>query len=115
MTDKEKFCRSFEWGIDILWLDLVGLTPIDENRRARIELCINNSHDHYRGFRVTILNKFEGIVDQKRFWFYDYFEKPKNMRSHEVVAYCGWKWHCERPSSTRPICEAIERYIKVFK
>lgn len=118
MTDKEKFCRSFEWIIVIDWFDLVGYSSVDENRRAKITLDYLGHHDHYIGFWVSILNKLEGVVDKKFFRFGDYLEIDESVRHDsalQVIGHCGWHWYISKPKNTRPICEAIEKYIGVFR
>lgn len=121
MTDKENFCRSFDWEIDIGWFDLTGYSPIDKNRRAKIELDSVRISGQYQAFRVTILDKNDGPVDKKTFLFTDYLGSEKTHTSpvrgeeYKVVSHCGWVWHIVTPKSTRPICEAIEKYIGVFK
>ena len=127
MKDKEKFCRSFEWKIDIGWFDLTGYVPIGQTRRAKIELT-DSSSNHYGSFTVTIINRIEGMVDKKRFSFDDYLDRSMEARKDQRSDYplgrnaCfhAWKsedleWYIAVPKTTRAICEAIEKYIGVFK
>lgn len=120
MTDKEEFCRSFPWAIVIEWFDLTGYNRIDDNRRARIELVIVSCTDHYQALRVTILDKNDGPIDKKTFLFKDYLGSAKFMTSprgveYQIIGRLGWEWHLVTPESMLPICEAIEKYIGVFR
>lgn len=120
MNEKEKFCRSFEWGIDIKWFDMVGYAPIDEKRRAKI--CLEGRHmvGDYSGFMVSVVDKTDGPVDGKWFLFNDYLSERSDDRgdystTFKVVVHCGWEWYIAVPGSTRPLCAEIEKYIEIFK
>lgn len=117
---KSEFCRdSFKWGpIDIKWLDLTGMSPIDESRQAKIEMSILYSATIYESFRVSIINKVTGCIDKKLFLFNDYLESETDAKPHFTVEGWsgGWGWHKDvAPKSTRPICAAIENYIDTFR
>lgn len=119
---KSEFCRSFEWKIDIKWLDLTGMSPIDPGRHARIEMSDRYNDETYDSFVVSIINKATGLIDKKRFLFNDYLEADSDSdadatREPEFSAnkWSGWGWHKYVPKSTRPICAAIENYIATFR
>lgn len=129
INSKEEFCRSFEWNIDIKWFDLVGYTPIDESRRAKIELSDRGYHGHFDKFIVSILDKNEGVVDTKVFRFNDYLDNNKredNRKDYPIRGndtFHAWRdrgdwykmeWYIAIPQTTRPLCEEIEKYIKIF-
>lgn len=126
MNEKEKFCRSLEWEIDIKWFGLTGYSSIDENRRAKIILSDRGHHEHYSEFIVHVLDKNDGRIDVTSFSFDDYLNRrkrtdteqdypPGNNRCFQVVAYCGWRWHVAVPGATRPLCAEIEKYILIFR
>lgn len=129
MTEPKKaFCESLEWKREIVWSGRTGMTRLDEDRVAKIVLCTLGTHQHYPGFRVTILNKREGVVDQTYFRFDEHLDKslesrtdgregfpgsPKNL-TFQVISHCGWHFHVAKPKTTRPFCEAVERHIDMF-
>lgn len=127
MTTKTDFCKSLPWTREILWTGLTGFTKIDEDRLAKIELADRSVRGEYNGFRVTILNKREGKVDETFFAFDDYLAKDLNKRLDDrrdyplqdnpcfkVVAHCGWHWYIAKPRSAKPFTEAVEGYIQMF-
>lgn len=127
-TPKQTFCESLEWSREIVWSGLTGMTRIDGDRLAKIELATAGVHESYPGVRVTILNKREGMVDQTYFLFdehldrtaegrmdgrWDFPKSPKNL-TFQVIAHCGWGFYLAKPKTTRPFCEAVERHIEMF-
>lgn len=126
---KENFCRSFEWHIDIKWMDLTGFVRIDEYRRAKVMLARTTlSADNYDAFKVSIINKHDGVVDVKVFRFDDYLDTSLDGRSDNrtdyplgrndcfhVTSYIGWRWYIAVPKTTRPLCKEIENYIEIFQ
>jgi len=129
MTDpKQTFCESLEWSREIVWTGRTGMTRIDEDRLAKIELTTCGVHEQYPGVRVTILNKREGVVDQTYFRFDEHLDRtlggrtdgredfpgsPRNL-TFQVIAHCGWHFHVAKPKTTRPFCEVVEHHIEMF-
>lgn len=124
---KSGFCRSFDWKIDIRWFDLTGVTRIDDGRIARIQLETRGTHAQYEGFLVKVLNKREGVIDQKYFLFDDYLNPALKARTDgrddyplrgnlcfKVHGPC-WDWYIARPKSTRSLCDAIENWLEMFR
>lgn len=123
MDPKQAFCESLEWTRDIVWSGRTGMTRIDEDRLAKIEMATHGTHDHYPGVRVTILNKREGAVDQTFFSFNEHLDTSPEGRTDgrtlkhvhfEVIGHCGWEFHIAKPKTTRPFCAAVERHIEMF-
>jgi hypothetical protein len=128
-TTKSGFCKSLDWNLPFSWFDLVGIHVLDQDRRARIELATYGTSDHYPGFRVTILNKREGKVDEKFFQFDDYLDRSLAARTdgrdnyptrglgrcYEVIGHCGWDWYIATPKDTQRFCGAVEAYIEAFR
>lgn len=124
---KEEFCRSFEWHIDIKWFDLVGYTPVDANRRAKIVLSDRGYADHLDKLIVSILDKNEGEIDAKTFAFDDYLSRENRIDGRgdyplgNNTCFCAWanrdrfEWYIAVPKTTRPLCEEIEKYIDIFR
>ncbi|GAH42251.1 unnamed protein product [marine sediment metagenome] len=121
---KEDFCRnSFKWGgIDIKWFDLTGMSPIDHERHAKIEMRHLHTQGHYVRFEVSIINKMSGCIDKKTFLFSDYLGPEDNetgIWTFAAVNYGGMYWwetgENAAPKSTRRICVAIENYIATFR
>jgi hypothetical protein len=125
---KQTFCEKLEWSREIVWSGLTGMTRIDGDRLAKIELAATASlRTDYPGFRVTILNKREGEVDSTYFRFDEHLDCtltgrtdgredypiPQN-RTFQVIAHCGWDFYIAKPRTTRPFCEAVERHIEMF-
>ncbi len=118
---KTGFCSSLEWKLKLQWLDKTGIHKLKDGRVVRIELETSGTYETYTGFLVTVMNPKEGKVDQKFFAFSDYLTERSDDRqkdqpgSHfQVIAHTGWRWYIAVPKTTRPFCEAVEAYIKVF-
>lgn len=124
---KTDFCKSLEWRREITWTGLTGLTKLDDERLAKIELATRSRGGEYPGFLVTILNKTEGKVDSTYFRFDDHLDGTLESRTdgrkdypmgknktYHVASSCGWDWYIATPKSTRLFCEAIEGYIGAF-
>ena len=126
---KTEFCESLPWKRKIKWTGLTGLTQIDKERLAKIELAITDTIGDYPGMRVTILNKREGTVDKTYFLFDDHLDRRMTARSddrsdygtdpryrcYKVYSHSDWHWYIAHPRDARPFTEAIENYIGAFK
>jgi hypothetical protein len=131
LTRPEEFCRSFDWILDWkkIWkYDRTGIYQIDGARLAKVELSTYGTAGQYEGFRVTVINKVTGKVDEKFFRFDDYLDPSLDARTDgrkdypiggnrcfEVVYHCGWDWYIARPRTTRPFCQAVESYVESFR
>jgi len=122
--NKEAFCRSFDWDIDIKWMDLSGYVRIDDDRRARIQLATHGTMGEYRAFIVSIISKRKGKIEAKSFLFDDYLSDRSDNRSDYplgknpcfmVIDHIGWRWYIAVPKTTRPLCQEIEKYIEIFR
>lgn len=127
-NDKSKFCAAFPWTLKLTWLDLSGLAKMTGGRRVRIDLVTRTTHQQYEGFRVTILNKHEGAIDSKTFWFADHLDTRKRADDRanpkgkhyfridrfEVKVSCGFEWYIGVPADTKPLVAAIETFVKFY-
>jgi len=102
---------------DVRWFDVVGMVPLDGERRARLELSTYGTHDHYEGIEVRIVSKATGPVDRKLFLFKDYVSERAGRTDAdiEVIGYVGWKWYCDTKPVLAPLIEAIDNYIATWE
>ncbi len=118
-TERQAFCeQNFKLRKhDVRWFDVVGMIPIDGERRARLELVTHGTSDHYEGIEVRIVSKANGIVDRKLFLFMDYVSERKGRDDAEisVIGYVGWKWYCDTKPVLAPLIEAIDNYIATWE
>lgn len=125
---KTEFCSGFAWPHlpSLTWFDKTGFARLGDGLIARVELYEGSGvSGHYTGMLVRILNRKEGEVDRKFFLFDDYLPLGgrKDTRADylgsdghtfKVLSHIGWSWYIAVPTSTRPLCEAIAKYIEVF-
>lgn len=59
------------------------------------------------------INKLQGPIDSKSFQFGDYLEALCiRLGPHWDERHQGWD---KKPETTRPLCAAVEAYIKAFQ
>lgn len=125
-TVKQKFAEQFtltRYGVK--WFDLVGITQIDAQRVARLEVSDRGYSDHYGHIEVTIANRVTGTIDVKSFRFNDYL--PFDMKDRTDArkdydgGFYGWTdngtldWYIAKPKSLAPLMLAIQDYIDAWK
>lgn len=126
-TTKSQFCESFPWPMRIHWMDLTGVTKLDNDRMVRIDLVCGAVAQTYIGFRVQILHKRTGLIDQKVFAFDDYLSAAHGDRTDgrtdwggpgratfSVVSHVAWDWYIAKPKSTDALTNAIWAYVDIF-
>lgn len=121
-----------EWVTPIQWFGAAGYIDLDGTRRAKVELSTVDwrgveTPGYYPSLVVTILDvTIPGSIDQHMFPFDQYLSERSDNRpdwnpSPKVPLFrvsswaCGWNWYVAEPRTTRPLTEAIERYIEVFR
>lgn len=127
-TTPREFCESIEFDIPISWFDRLGVHVIDDDRRAEIELKYGRVAGYYNSFRVTIRSKTAGSITFHNFAFDEHLPREDRLDDHPdypgpgrqtecfvVIDHCGWKWYIARPETTRPLAEAIEAFVELYR
>jgi len=98
-------------------------------RIARISLSERNgrtcpTQDCYTSLEVEIVGTKTGPIDKTLFVFDEHLTERKDTRTDYplrgnrafmVLAYCGWGWYIAVPKSVKPLVDAVEKYIGMFK
>jgi hypothetical protein len=131
-NNAQEFCKSLPWKKDWKWFDKTAILPIDDKRRAKIEISIRCCDGYptvgsYNGFELSIVDKDSGVIEARRFSFRDYLaERADDRASKEsqyhyenrgwfgVIDHCGWGWYIAVPKHPEKFTEAVERYIDMF-
>jgi hypothetical protein len=116
------FCRRLPWKRKFVWNGLTGVSELDEERLAKVAMVTTGCSQHYGGFRVTIVNKKSGAIDQTHFSFNDHLDRSLGARtdgrtdhdSFMVISYIAWDWYIAKPKTARPFCKAVEDHINLF-
>lgn len=126
LNAKAVFCASLEWSIVIQWFDTTGMHELSSNRVAKLSLHYPSTVGHHSGFRVEIFNKKSGRIDTKFFRFDDFLDRSARTDDRkdyplgtntcfQVIDHCGWRWYIAQPRTTKPFCEAVEKYIDQWR
>lgn len=106
-------------GYTIQWYDKEGIIELDDNRLVSIKLDDVGTRDHYVGYWVEIINKYNGSIYKKFFRFqlcmefnhrdsyrYFYVRKEDNKL----------KWYISTPFLSGPetMSKIISSFIKKF-
>ncbi len=121
---KERRMRSFQWAMEIKWFDFRGYHELPDGRMVKITLQKSITRGEYNGISVTLFNpQVAGAIDAKIFLFADYLtpedtDRPMSMASirseMRISQNIDFRWVLV-PESTRPICEAIEEWIDMYR
>lgn len=131
INDKVKRMKSFEFKIRVKWFDLDGYyhLPIPKEdlrsgkslaKMVRISLLTDGIFGEYEKLVVKLFCPRDGAqIDGKSFLFSDYLEmgldRPLSAGDKLAISkYIDYRWIVP-PVSTRPICEAIEQWIDMFR
>jgi hypothetical protein len=122
MSDKEQFCRSFEWTASIAWSAEQGIVMLDDDRRAVITMRVDINGDA-GDMHVDIVHKKTGVIVGRTFCFGDYLSKDMAHRKDQRSDYTGaphakrlgrpLRWYIAEPKTTTPFTRAVEAYIDV--
>jgi hypothetical protein len=109
----------FKSSNDITWYDHSGIMELDNNKIVIFEIDDVGTRDHYNGYRVKILNKHNGVIEQKFFKFQHHLEF--NHRSERDKYYHVWlnngnfEWYISRPKNTMVMVNTMMDWISKFK
>ncbi len=114
-----EICSAFKWKVPIQWFDRTGYVKLPMMRVAVIELSDAGYKAQFDKFVVTIRSKIHGLIDAHTFTFCDYLVKATDKNTGLYI----WPdtrrerldWYIDQPKDTRPICAAIEQFIKVYQ
>jgi len=126
---KIEFIRSLEWpkrGID--WIGDEGFIRLSGGMTAVIALTIRAcdglpTAGAWNGLHVRVRRSDTGEVDAKYFPWNDHL-KPAAKQEHPnariqnhlmVIDHCGWRWYILQPESTKPIVDAVMRWLRTFE
>lgn len=119
MTDQtyaeqaEAFFKGWPWTIDIRWFPNMGISPIDENRQAAIEVLY-----HLDCLQVSIVNKCSGNIHKCDFNLRDYLGHSKTPYLYGDGFSNLYKWGSDpapKEVDLRKLTSAIEDYIGTFR
>ncbi|GIK40461.1 MAG: hypothetical protein BroJett011_42940 [Chloroflexota bacterium] len=121
---QQAFVQSMEWRIPIQWFGIQGIHILDNDRVVTITLVARRVVDNYEGFQVEIVSKTVGTIAHYYFSF-NIFLSP-DQRIDKRDDYKGgfyvspginndWRWYIAIPTSTRPLTQAIEQWIDLFR
>ena len=104
---------------NITWYDHSGIMELDNNKIVIFEIDDVGTRDHYNGYRVKVLNKNEGVIEQKFFKFQHHLEF--NHRSERDKYYHVWlnngnfEWYISRPKNTKSMVDKMMGWVSNFK
>ena len=121
--NRTEFCEAFEWKIPIRWYGITGLHQMDPITIAKVSLHDPITSGSYTGFRVKIIRKDVGLIDDLVVSFNDFLPPPvPGVTGSQYLAlapdaFRGSQvdWHVHKPTSTEAICRAVEEYINTYK
>lgn len=112
-------------GDKISWFDRVGLHRLSTENTAKIILSTRERDGNFVGYKVTIINRVNGVIEGKFFNLNDYIlpkieDNPRNEISAYHVEYYILLKHDKlkfniEPEDTKPLFEAIFKYIAFFR
>ena len=111
----EKFWKSES---SITWFDKQGVMKLDDQRVVTITIDDLGHRDHYIGYNVEILNKFEGTIVRKWFRFQDHLTMVHRDRSeyyHVWLNGGNFDWYISRPKDTKEFVKVVMTWINHFK
>jgi len=122
-ASKIDFMRSgFDWSaVKALGLptEMVGddlYVQLDDVRRAVVSLAEGRVSGTFDRLSVKIVSKTHGKLDTKSFTFGAYLPgSDKVDNGYRIIAHTGWSWYIARPTTTRPLIEAVAAYVRMFK
>ena len=114
----EQLNKEMGFNLPIVWAGKAGYYNIDNSRFIKINLSYvgDKTDDHnLNAYSVTVINKETGVeIDANEFLFTDYLQS-RNGEDKPYIARYRSAWWLNEPVSTKPIVDAIEKYIEVFK
>ena len=112
-------------GDKIAWFDRVGLYRLSTENTAKIILSTRERDGNFVGYKVTIINRINGVIEGKFFNINDYLtpDVRNNIRNNKDEAYQeyfikdkhGKLEFNDEPESTTPLKEAIYKYIAFLR
>jgi len=103
----------------IVWYDKEGVMNLDDTRVVTITIDDVGTRDNFNGYRVKIVNKFNGTIVEKFFKFKDFL--TMKHRSERDKFYHVWynrdefDWYISRPTKTKEMVDKIFEWIEQFK
>ena len=103
----------------IVWYDKEGVMNLDDTRVVTITIDDVGIRDNFNGYRVKIVNKFNGTIVEKFFKFVHFL--TMKHRSERDKFYHVWynrdefDWYISRPTKTKEMVDKIFEWIEQFK
>ena len=115
-----KFNKDFFKSVkNITWYDQQGVMELDKDRLVFFEIDDVGTRDNYNGYRVKILNKSSGLIEQRFFLFKHHLEF--NHRSDRDLFYHIWynngkfEWYISTPKNTKKMVDIMMDWVNKFK
>jgi len=103
----------------ITWYDKQGVMKLDDQRVVTITIDDVGTRDHYNGYHVEIVNKFNGTIIKKWFRFNDHLtmiHRSQNDEYYHVWYQRGeFDWYISRPKDNKEMVKVIMDWINQFK
>ena len=91
------------------------------NDKTIAEVQFNHGHNNYHSLIVTIQNKEHGEIASNTFSFEQYLTREpcsnphsKTIKNMYIWDDNGLDWYIVRPKNTKPIVDAIIKYIEIY-
>lgn len=120
---QQAIIQAMEWHIPVQWFGLQGIHTLDNGRVAIITLIVSRVEDKNAstGFQVEICSKTTGTI-ARYFFDFNVFLLPKQPAGQQddckggfYSAWTEWPWNVDIPVATRPLIQAIEQWIELFR
>jgi len=112
-------------GEHVQWFDKVGLYRLSTENTAKIILSTRERDGNYVGYKVTIINRRNGVIEGK-FFNINHYVTPDvkvNKKNNKLKQHTEYYIQMVRnsiafnvePEDTEPLREAIFKYIAFFR
>jgi len=104
---------------NITWYDQSGVMELDNNKIVIFEIDDIGTRDHYNGYRIKVLNKHNGVIEQKFFYFKHHLEfyhrGERDKYYHVWLNNDKFEWYISRPKNTKLMVDKMMGWVSNFK
>ena len=92
------------------------ISKIGENLRAKVEFISTHVSSEYDALKLSIINREQGVIDNKTFNFADIIGKKNGRTPHVWDSGDKAGWHLYRPTANEfeKIQGEVEKYIEMY-
>ncbi len=117
------FLKGLDWKIGIEWYGKTGITLLKRTKAALPYSRIVKLVFDHSGCAIEIKDRTRGLLDSQDFRYRDYLdpkarddERPDHKDGFHTWEDKGrWAWYIAKPTSTRPFCAAVEKYLDTWE